>query len=295
MEYIISDYEIEDILRIKKLITVFEQRFSGGYFFRGESHNFYELVCVLDGSVQVTAGKNIFTLSAGQMTLHAPLEFHAISEHRGSCPTVIIFSFIADAFPEISSNIYGLSEAMVAELRDIYGSAQDIFSVSPIVGFPEHDIANASVVMHGGIIGGVRKGQGAAASRLAKRLELLLCHALEAPTDIHSEVKNTSKENYLKIIRVMEDNICGGLSADELAHMCEMSVPLMEKTVHKYLHCGAMSYYNVLRMNRAYQLLCGGESVKSVANTLGFSTQHYFSLAFKKHFGVPPSTLKNMN
>ena len=90
---------IDDILSIDGLYTFSKQKFKEDYFFRGESHNFIEVVCVLDGRVGVTAGKNVYMLGGGQMTVHAPSEFHAIWSAEGSSPESVIFTFSATAFP----------------------------------------------------------------------------------------------------------------------------------------------------------------------------------------------------
>ena len=73
-----------------------------------------------------------------------------------------------------------------------------------------------------------------------------------------------------------------------------MSVPSLEKTVRRYSGCGAMSYYNELRMQKAAELLSEGSSVKETALSLGFSNQNYFSTSFKKWSGKAPSEIKGV-
>ena len=65
-------------LTIEALYTFSCRRFPDGYTFKGETHDFAEAVCVTDGKAGITAGKNVCVLSAGQMILHPPGEFHAI-------------------------------------------------------------------------------------------------------------------------------------------------------------------------------------------------------------------------
>ena len=67
---------IQETVRVSSLFTFFRKTYSLDFTFQGESHDFYEVVCVLDGKAGITAGKNVYTLSAGQMILHPPAEFH---------------------------------------------------------------------------------------------------------------------------------------------------------------------------------------------------------------------------
>ena len=48
-------------------------------------------------------------------------------------------------------------------------------------------------------------------------------------------------------------------------------------------------YFNSRRMNAALTKLCEGETVKTVADRLGFCSPYSFSKAFKKHFGLSPT------
>ncbi|MBQ8040550.1 MAG: helix-turn-helix transcriptional regulator [Lachnospiraceae bacterium] len=53
-------------------------------------------------------------------------------------------------------------------------------------------------------------------------------------------------------------------------------------------------YLIQLRMNRALELLTKNEiSVKEISFACGFTDEKYFSRAFKKRYGYPPSQLKN--
>ena len=54
--------KIIDPLSISRIFTFFKKKFDPGYFFKGESHDFYEVVCVLSGRVGITAGKSIYVL-----------------------------------------------------------------------------------------------------------------------------------------------------------------------------------------------------------------------------------------
>lgn len=264
---------IDGIVRIASLFTFSKRRFESGYIFKGESHDFYEVVCVLDGKAGITADKNVYLLSAGQMIVHPPMEFHALWSDRGSEPEILIFSFRAEEFPALLRGVYALSPELIGELKEIHRLAQRAFSLGEID------------------VGSVTEAHRAAT--VCKRLELFLLSVLFSGKDANSEYKGRSAENYYHVLSVMERKLCEGLSVSELAALCRMSVPALEKTVYRYSGCGVKSYYNGLRMQKACEMLRGGESVKETALALGFSNQNYFSYTFKKWAGCSPSQYKN--
>ena len=263
---------VKETVRIVSLFTFFRKTFTLGYTFQGESHDFYEVVCVLDGKAGITAGKNVYTLSAGQMILHPPAQFHAIWSDYGSSPEILIFSFRAEKFPEENDRIDTLTPEQTEEIKAIYSAAERAFVLEDIN------------------VNGVRSETEAEA--VVKRLEIFLLSVLGAGGAHAEKAYSRSGDNYYHVVSVMEKNLGKGLTAETLAKKCGMSAPALEKTVKKYTGRGAMNYFSELKMRRATELLKDGKSVKEVALTLGFSDQNYFSLRYKKWAGVPPSSVR---
>ena len=262
---------VKETVRLRSLFTFFRKTYSLDFTFQGESHDFYEVVCVLDGKAGITAGKNVYTLSAGQMILYPPAEFHAIWSDYGSSPEILIFSFRAEKFPEIQDRIYALTPEQIEEIKALYSAAERAFVLEDIN------------------VKGVRSQ--AEAEKIVRRLEIFLLSVLDTGNGRTEKLNSRSGENYYHIVSVMERNLEKVMTADELAKQCGMSVPALEKTVKKYTGHGAMKYYNELKMRKATELLKDGKSVKEVALSLGFFDQNYFSLRYKKWAGVPPSTV----
>lgn len=287
---------VKNVLGLSSLYTFSNRKFSRGYSFKGESHDFAEVVCVVSGKAGITADKNVYVLSAGQMIIHRPGEFHAIWSDCGTEPETLIFSFRASAFPELSQSVYGLSPEKIAELKNIYRAANEAFLIKDnnVEGLRFSDDLSPAPVINGKTEQAeVRRMHAEAeASIVVKRLELFLLSVLSAGTAVSSKYTSRSSENYMRILSVMEEKIGDALTLNELAEHCSMSVPNMEKTVLRYSGCGAMAYYNELKIQKAVELLSGGMNVKETALSLGFSNQNYFSACFKKHRGIAPSKLR---
>ena len=263
-------------LSISSLITFFKRHHN--YFFHGESHNFYEVVCCLSGEVGITAGKNVFILKAGEITFHQPSEFHAIWEENASNPEIMVFSFSASAFPSLSEKIFTLSERALSELLENFEYSRRIFGFRKNASF-DH------------ILPGMEND----ASIFIKKMELFLSENLGKNARFESSYPTQSSNVFANILSTMEKNISSALSVKEIADLCGISVPTLEKTVYKFLGYGAITHYNILKLQRAHTLLIAGTSVKETALSLGFLNQNYFSSRFKKYFGYPPSRVKNIN
>ena len=267
--------ETKNVLSINKIYTFFKKHFESGYFFRGESHNFYEIVCVLKGEVGITAGKSVFILKEGEMTFHPPGEFHAIWEENASTPDVIVFSFSAHSFPLISAKIFSIGEEGKTEIQDLLSFVKTNF------------------LTQGNYIEKIKEGAEIKSALAIKKLEIFILNYLCSKCGYELNNISDNSEIFTKIISVMENNINSSLSIDEIASLCKISVSTLEKTVNKYLGYGAITHYNTLKMNKAQAMLINGATVKETAFTLGFSNQNYFSSRFKKYYGYAPSSFKN--
>lgn len=265
---------MEDPLSIRQLFTFSKRIFPTGYFFPGESHDFYEVVAVLSGQAGTTAGRDVYLLRAGQLIIHAPGEFHKIWA-EGTEAEVLIFSFRAPGFAFSGDRVFAPGAAHIAELTALYEEATRVLILEDV---------------H---VRGVREGCRLSAAALCKRLELFLLSVLENSVSVTPRLESRSADNFARVLAVMEAHIDEALTVPELSKLCGMSVPSLEKTLARYTGQGVMAYYRGLRMQRATELLRRGLSVKETAMTLGFANQNVFSASYKKWSdGTAPSDVR---
>lgn len=264
---------IENMISIKSLFTFFRRALPQNFRFSGEAHDFTEVVCVVGGKVGITADKNVYVLSAGQLIVHPPNEFHTLWSDNEEAE-IVIFSFRADAFPLFEKNVFTLNTQRISEVCNLYKRAKEVFFLEDI---------------H---VTGICPRREAEASVILKELELFLLKVLATENFAMPYYSSRSAENYVRIVNAMEEAIGGPLNIEQLARQCNLSVSAIEKTMRRYMGCGAITYFNNLRMKRAATLLDAGKSVKEVAYALGFSCQNYFSSAFKKWAKRPPSSFR---
>ena len=125
--------------------------------------------------------------------------------------------------------------------------------------------------------------------KTVSRIENYLISLFDQKEELPVAVEDNVSELYSRAVTLMHQNLASRLNAKELSSMCGMSVSSMQKLFLKYAGIGMIKYYNNMRMHRARQLLQNGMSVKEVAVSLGYDDQNYFSTAYRRHFGIPPS------
>ena len=69
---------LEDSVTINRIISVHYFQYMSDFSFPGESHDFWELVCVDRGEIDALAGDRRLTLKKGNILFHKPNEFHNV-------------------------------------------------------------------------------------------------------------------------------------------------------------------------------------------------------------------------
>ena len=101
--------EIKNNPAITSVYTAFSQAFGPEFRFRGETHDFWELVCVTEGQINVAADSKIFTLKKGQAILHSPMQFHSITAMGSGGSAIAVFSFSGNNIPALENKVIEIS------------------------------------------------------------------------------------------------------------------------------------------------------------------------------------------
>ena len=254
-----TDVPIPRCPDIKAFHYSLDRIFGENYDFQGEIHSFYEMVCVLSGSVGITAGDKVYLLNAGQCLLHPPDEFHRIRSEKGSEPHVLNLSFHASAMPEYDGRIFSPTPKQQQEFLEISAAVQD----------------------------GLHRSDGKKLNEQRLRLESWLLRAVRSTTD-NGIVESSAAMRYAEIVNVLQEHLEEQLSAAEIARLCNMSLSNLKKIFTKYAGMGVSRYFNEMKMRRAAILLQSGKRVGEVAAELGFTDQNYFSTVFRRIMGSSP-------
>ncbi|MBQ8894433.1 MAG: helix-turn-helix transcriptional regulator [Clostridia bacterium] len=252
---------------ITALYTAFRRDCSKDFFFRGESHDFYELVCVAEGKAGITADHRIFELQQGEAILHPPMQFHNVYSTGGTAPVIYVFSFAGEHIPKLENAICKI---------------EDLSQVKALL-----ELCRRTLRMKSDTVQEIKSGEHL---QFVKQLELLLLQ-LSHPTK--QQAATQSAKNYAAIMQTLQQNLYRRLTVKELAALCNMSEVNLQKTFSRYAGVGVMEHFTRTKMQQAAELLRQGCTVKETALRFGYPDQNYFSTAFKRITGHPPSWFKN--
>ncbi len=261
---------IKKQINITSLYTAFIQQYDSDFNFVGETHNFWEVACVLEGTVCVASDSNIFSVTAGHAIVHRPMTFHRLWAGDGDPPKLAIVSFDAEINTDITDCVYELDEAGTNEIIDIISHIQDEFDNDGIA---------------------VKQQKSLLAQMTINRLENLMMTILpnRSPGDsIRSSATGVRK--YTEIVRCLTDNIDGNLTVDDIARVCNMSPSSVKQTFRQFTGMGVVQFYRRMKMDSAISMLRKGMSVKEISQRLGYTDSNYFSTVFKRVIGVSPTS-----
>ena len=80
-------------ISVKGIYTIIDTKKRPDFIFEGESHPFWELVYVKEGSVGISADERIYNMTEGDIIFHKPMEFHRIWATESTSPHICILTF----------------------------------------------------------------------------------------------------------------------------------------------------------------------------------------------------------
>ena len=276
---------LKNILNIRQIYTLYCFDFAPNYSTKGESHDFWELVYVDNGEVGLFGGEQLHHVTAGQMILHKPNEFHRVVCDGQHAARVFIITFechsaamkfFYDKVFSVPSELKGLMKLFVEE-------CSESFHMSKIPLKPkEHSPIGGQQLIH-------------------NYLECILIRMMRAggaDSDhrAHLYPSRESLEHHLVrdideyLLSHLDSRICLGELSEELhfgvSTLCNIYKNVTGKTI--------MNSFLNLKIDKAKQMLREEQtSISSISESLGFDTPQYFSRMFHRYTGTSPRDFRN--
>ncbi len=263
---------IPKLIRLSALVAFHNNIYRSGFSSSGEMHNFWEIMCIINGTAEIVCEDNVYILKGGQAFVHKPMNFHTIKPAGNTPIQSLVICFHADAMPNFNRRIFKLSPDTADALQKLCRQGKTIFNYADNSGEP------LSII----------EGKNFEASMFLSALEYHIHCIFNDTSEILPQSVTQSVENYRKILSVMESNIDKNLSLPEISQLCNMREPTLRKVFYQYSGISVMKYFKTMKIKKSMIYLQEGKSVKETAHLLGFNDQNYFSTVFKRITGTPP-------
>lgn len=268
-------YPIKERIKLTGIYSFFTLPCSNTYEFTGESHSFWELMYVISGSLCVSADEKVYHLSQGQMIFHQPLELHKfhVTDPKGAKILVISYDVEGKLRDFFREKVFLLDQPQ----RNI---------LSALINYAEVHADNSQSSYYRYL------NAFQTVSLYSQKVSLFIQQLFLSLAEGNSITPSPEDEDsvlFTKTVQYMNEHITENPSVLEIASSLHISISALKRIFKKYAGLGVHKYFLKLKLKAAIELLGNGSSVTSVSEKLGFSSQGYFTNAFKREFGDLPS------
>jgi AraC-like DNA-binding protein len=270
---------------IDRIITIHYFEYTESFCFRGESHDFWEFLCVDRGEVEVQADDEIFALKKNDIIFHKPMEFHAVKSCSRQAPNLVVISFEckSEAMELFHNKILSstdkdrlLLSKIIAEARSAFSTPLHVPSVEQVILSPNAPFGSMQLIklyLEELLIGFIRR-------EISPRSRNRTPHTCE-------KLQRSTLE---KVLQYLELHICDYLTVQIICNDNLIGRSYLQALFHEELKCGVMEYFNRMKIEAAKQMIRdGNKNFTEIADCLSYSASAYFSKKFKQTTGMSPS------
>ncbi|MBO5364919.1 MAG: AraC family transcriptional regulator [Clostridia bacterium] len=279
-------HRLVNFININKIVTVHHDELSKNFCFDGERHNFWEMVYIDKGKVQICADSRKFTLKQGQIIFHKPNEFHSISTDAENTADVFVITFMSSspAMNFFKNKTVTLPEKLKTKMLSLIQESLDTFES---LNTPCVEIKSKEQIPIG--------GQQMIRIHLEELLILLIREENANKNNSFFPTKE-SMENHLveNMVKTIDENVYKHITVNELCESMNYSRAYLAKIFKSSVSMSIGEYITHSKIREAKKLIRQNKySFVQISDMLQFDNQHYFSRVFKKVTNFTPTQYKN--
>ena len=278
--------QLETIINLSKIVTVHYYEFDKNFVFTGERHNFWEMVYIDKGQVEIRRDEETLTLSQGEILFHRPNEFHSIRALNSS-PNFFIVSFECNSPAMLYFERYKtvLDKTLKPFISSVIAESEKTYII------PKNDpLLKKLTKKENTAIGGEQL-----IKTYLEQLLILLIRNITKKGETSVFPNKESMENHLVISakNFIEEKSEETFRVDDLCLALGYSKSYLSKLFHEQTGETIAAYATRAKIKKAKQLIREGNlNFAQISDKLAFDNPQYFSRVFKRITGMSPTEFK---
>ncbi len=278
-------------LQIEQLFSLHYFEYMSSFYFPGESHDFWEFVCVDKGEVNIGAGDAVHTLRTGEIAFHEPNEFHWVKANGSIAPNLIVISFSChspmmdffrkkilpvDAFSRnlLAQIIMDAGNYLEGRLDNPYQTVLRINPHAPAASGQTIQLNLEQFLIH-----------------LYRRYSCISRGAVETTSHPDKTTKeNNDTEIFNRVCAYLSSRLNGHVTIEQICRDNLVGRSQLQRIFTQKTGLGIIEYFFRMKIDTAKQLIRTEQmNFTQISEKLGYTSVHYFSRQFKKVTGMTPS------
>lgn len=283
--YVLTKFN--NLVNVTEIVTVHSYEFGPSFVFAGEQHDFWEIVYVDRGAVEITRDGESVVLSQGNILFHQPNEFHTIRSYD-SAPSLLIVSFVCKSAAmshftryqgKMNKNLRPFLKAIAAEAESTYILPKNDPELKMLVRRNTAAIGAEQMIK----------------SYLEQFLVLMIRDINEhRDVSLFPSHKNLETHLVFEIKGYLREHLTQRVCIDDICKTFGYSKTYLSQLFKKQCGVSLMTYYNYKRIEYAKKLILESSySFTQISNLLAFDNPQYFARVFKRITGQTPSEFRD--
>ncbi|MBQ3055225.1 MAG: helix-turn-helix transcriptional regulator [Oscillospiraceae bacterium] len=290
-------HDLPSVVSLESIVTVYHFEYSPDFHFTGEKHDFWEFAYVENGPVGVMAESTGYALRPGEIIFHKPNEYHNIWAN-GESAHVVIVSFVSQspALEYLRNKILTCSAVERGLIENIVALSDEVFlprlahcNKETLPQVLEHRLKK-------------RADQPFGSEQLLKQaVESLLIRLIRSNAQIERDTRSShaiKEENEQRIaeavLNYIDEHLCETITLDDVCSALCFSKSYIKRVFKARTGNTILDTALTRKLEAAKELLLT-HTVTQTAETLGFSSIHYFSRLFRQKTGLNPREFQRKN
>ena len=253
-------------IRISEIIAYYYVVKRPAYSFLGETHNYYELTFVDQGSLDTTVDGKSYTIGMNECMLYMPGQFHdqKVSSDNPCSYLTVIFAANGVHTDLVSNRVISCTREMQDDINRFVSTSEQAnpFKYDGMISCLEQILISFHMYAN--------------AKKMPKPI---------TPVNQHFEDRLVEE-----ILEYIHKHILEPLPIEQICDRFAISRSTLQNLFKNNLQVPPKQYINTAKLNQSRLLIRKGDyTITEIASMLSFNSIHYFSRKFTQCYGITPS------